>query len=149
MADPASLIEALENRWIRAWTAGDTRELKALTARDFILLIGSKPAMILDPAQLARRRGQALDLHVVPVRRRLCAPHRRRRFVRHPGRAQGDPRRRRLVGPDVGHRFVAQAAAWWLAHGPPDPVAGRGGSQSAARHPLAAAMALSSPLHRQ
>ena len=48
MADPTSLIEALENRWMRAWVAGDTKELKALTARDFILLVGSKPAMILD-----------------------------------------------------------------------------------------------------
>jgi ketosteroid isomerase-like protein len=33
---------------MRAWVAGDTKELKALTARDFILLVGSKPAMILD-----------------------------------------------------------------------------------------------------
>jgi len=48
MADAASLIEALENRWMRAWIAGDTKTLKALTARDFVLLVGSKPAMILD-----------------------------------------------------------------------------------------------------
>ena len=48
MADPASLIEALENRWMRAWMAGDIKALKALTARDFVLLVASKPAMILD-----------------------------------------------------------------------------------------------------
>jgi ketosteroid isomerase-like protein len=48
MADPSATIETMENRWMRAWTAGDAKELKALTARDFILLVGSKPAMILD-----------------------------------------------------------------------------------------------------
>jgi ketosteroid isomerase-like protein len=48
MADPTPRIEMLENRWMRAWVAGDLKELKALTARDFILLVGSKPAMILD-----------------------------------------------------------------------------------------------------
>ena len=48
MADASPLIEALENRFMRAWIAGDAKELKALTARDFILIVGSKPAMILD-----------------------------------------------------------------------------------------------------
>lgn len=48
MADPSPMIEALENRFMRAWIAGDAKELKALTARDFILLVGSKPAMLLD-----------------------------------------------------------------------------------------------------
>ena len=48
MAALSPVIETLENRWMRAWVARDARELKALTARDFILLVGSKPAMILD-----------------------------------------------------------------------------------------------------
>lgn len=48
MADVTPMIEALENRWMRAWVGGDAKELKALTAGDFILLMGSKPAMILD-----------------------------------------------------------------------------------------------------
>jgi ketosteroid isomerase-like protein len=48
MADPLSVIEALENRWMRAWVGRDLKELKALTARDFILLMGSRPATILD-----------------------------------------------------------------------------------------------------
>ena len=48
MPEITPIVETLENRWMRAWTAGDSKELKALTARDFILLVGSKPAMILD-----------------------------------------------------------------------------------------------------
>ena len=33
---------------MRAWMKADTRELKALTSRNFRMVIGSKPAMILD-----------------------------------------------------------------------------------------------------
>jgi ketosteroid isomerase-like protein len=33
---------------MRAWVQRDLRTLKALTARDFIMLVGSKPPMILD-----------------------------------------------------------------------------------------------------
>ena len=48
MPDPSPVIETVENRWMRAWVAGDSEDLKALTARDFVMLVGSKPAMILD-----------------------------------------------------------------------------------------------------
>lgn len=48
MADLTPRIETLENRWMRAWTGGDLKGLKALTTGDFLLLLGSKPAMILD-----------------------------------------------------------------------------------------------------
>lgn len=48
MADIHPIIETMENRWMRAWMKADTRELKALTARNFRMVIGSKPAMILD-----------------------------------------------------------------------------------------------------
>jgi ketosteroid isomerase-like protein len=48
MADVVPIIETLENRWMRAWVGRDAKELKRLTARDFILLLGSKPAVILD-----------------------------------------------------------------------------------------------------
>jgi ketosteroid isomerase-like protein len=48
MADVTALIETMENRWMRAWVGRDLKELKVLTARDFILLLGSKPAAILD-----------------------------------------------------------------------------------------------------
>lgn len=48
MADISPRIETLEHQWMRAWTGGNIKELKALTSRDFILLMGSKPAMILD-----------------------------------------------------------------------------------------------------
>ena len=33
---------------MRAWVARDARTLKALTARDFLMVIGSRPATILD-----------------------------------------------------------------------------------------------------
>lgn len=48
MADATTLIETMENRWMRAWVGRDRKELKSLTASDFILLLGSKPAVILD-----------------------------------------------------------------------------------------------------
>lgn len=48
MADLTPVIETLENRWMRAWVGRDLKELKALTSRDFILLLGSRPAVILD-----------------------------------------------------------------------------------------------------
>ena len=48
MADIHPIIETMENRWMRAWMKADTRELKALTSRNFRMVIGSKPAMILD-----------------------------------------------------------------------------------------------------
>ena len=48
MADLTPVIEMMENRWMRAWLGGNLKELKSLTARDFIFLMGSKPAAILD-----------------------------------------------------------------------------------------------------
>ena len=48
MTDLAPVIETMEHRWMRAWANGDRRELKALTARDFILLTASDPPAILD-----------------------------------------------------------------------------------------------------
>lgn len=48
MADLLPVIETMENRWMRAWVGGDARELKALTSRKFMMLIGSRPCVILD-----------------------------------------------------------------------------------------------------
>ena len=48
MADLTPEIETQENRWMRAWVQRDLRALKSLTASDFILLVGSKPPVILD-----------------------------------------------------------------------------------------------------
>jgi hypothetical protein len=48
MADILPIIETLENRWMRAWVGGDVRTLKSLTARNFRLIIGSKPSVLLD-----------------------------------------------------------------------------------------------------
>ena len=48
MADLLPVIETMENRWMRAWVQGDKPALKALTARNFMLLMGSKPPVILD-----------------------------------------------------------------------------------------------------
>lgn len=50
MANLTPVIETMEHRWMRAWVNGDSKQLKALTAKDFILLSGSKPPMILDRA---------------------------------------------------------------------------------------------------
>jgi hypothetical protein len=48
MADILPIIETLENRWMRAWIAGDAKTLKGLTSRNFRLVIGSKPSVLLD-----------------------------------------------------------------------------------------------------
>lgn len=43
-----AIIETQEHRWMRAWVARDAKTLKALTARDFIMLVAAKPPVILD-----------------------------------------------------------------------------------------------------
>jgi len=48
MAELAPTIETMEHSWMRAWVAGDSRTLKALTARNFRMVMGSKPSAILD-----------------------------------------------------------------------------------------------------
>ena len=48
MAELTPEIETMENRYMRAWAQGDLSVLKSLTARRFNLLIGSKPAVMLD-----------------------------------------------------------------------------------------------------
>ena len=48
MADLTPVIETMENRWMRAWVGRDGKALKALTAREFILLTASRPPAILD-----------------------------------------------------------------------------------------------------
>ena len=48
MSEILPVIETMENRWMRAWVGRDARELKALTAGNFRMVIGSKPSVILD-----------------------------------------------------------------------------------------------------
>jgi hypothetical protein len=48
MADLLPVIETMEDRWMRAWVQGDAKALKALTSSKFMLLMGSKPPVILD-----------------------------------------------------------------------------------------------------
>ena len=48
MADLSAVIETMEHRWMRAWVVGDTAVLKAMTARNFRMVMGSKPCAILD-----------------------------------------------------------------------------------------------------
>ncbi len=48
MADLSPVIETVEHRWMRAWVSGDTRTLKAMTSRNFRMVMGSKPCAILD-----------------------------------------------------------------------------------------------------
>lgn len=48
MADAAPEIETMEHRWMRAWVNREVKALKAITSRDFILLVGSTPPAILD-----------------------------------------------------------------------------------------------------
>lgn len=48
MADIAAEIEALALTAMRAWVAGDAKAMKKLTARDFMMLLGSTPPQLLD-----------------------------------------------------------------------------------------------------
>jgi len=48
MAELHPIIETLERQWMRAWVNGDGKALKALTARNFRMVVGSKPSVMLD-----------------------------------------------------------------------------------------------------
>ena len=48
MADALTIVEGLENRWMRAWVAGDAKTLKSLTSSKFRLVVASKPSVLLD-----------------------------------------------------------------------------------------------------
>ena len=48
MAELAPAIETMEHQWMRAWVAGDGKTLQAMTARNFRMVMGSKPSAILD-----------------------------------------------------------------------------------------------------
>lgn len=48
MADLNADIETMEHRFMRGWVNGEKKALKATTSRNFMLLAGSKPPMILD-----------------------------------------------------------------------------------------------------
>ena len=60
MANFESTIEALEHQWMRAWIARDRKAMKALAARDFIFLLGSDRAVILDRASWLEAAGTRL-----------------------------------------------------------------------------------------
>lgn len=60
MANFESTIEALEHQWMRAWIARDRTAMKALAARDFIFLLGSENATILDRASWLEAAGGRL-----------------------------------------------------------------------------------------
>ena len=48
MANLHPLIETMERSYMRAWITGDSKALKALTARNFRMVIAAKPSVILD-----------------------------------------------------------------------------------------------------
>jgi hypothetical protein len=60
MASFESTIEALEHQWMRAWIQRDRKTMKALAGRDFIFLLGSENAAILDRASWLEAAGTRL-----------------------------------------------------------------------------------------
>jgi hypothetical protein len=58
VADRSSEFETLEHRLMRAWINGDSRTLKALTARDFVLLVGTRPPVMLDYSSWVEAAGK-------------------------------------------------------------------------------------------
>jgi hypothetical protein len=63
MRDLTPIIETMEHRWMRAWANRDLKTLKSLTARDFLLLTGSKPAAILDRPSWLEAAGKRYQLN--------------------------------------------------------------------------------------
>ena len=61
MADLTPVIETMEHRWMRAWVNRDLKALKAVTASNFILLMGSKPPAILDRPSWLEAAGKRYD----------------------------------------------------------------------------------------
>ena len=61
MPDLTPLIETMEHSLMRAWVKRDAKALKALTARDFLLLTGSKPPAILDRRSWLEAAGKRWD----------------------------------------------------------------------------------------
>jgi len=57
MAELMPIIETLEHRWMRAWVNGDTRTLKALTSRNFRMVTGSRPCVLLDSTSWLQAAG--------------------------------------------------------------------------------------------
>ena len=60
MSSFESTIEALEHQWMRAWIQRDRKTMKALAGRDFIFLLGSEKAAILDRASWLEAAGTRL-----------------------------------------------------------------------------------------
>lgn len=58
MADRSPEFETLEHRLMRAWINGDSRTIKELTARDFVLMIGAKPPVMLDYSSWVEAAGK-------------------------------------------------------------------------------------------
>ena len=48
MANLHPLIETMERSYMRAWITGDVKALKALTSRNFRMVIAARPSVILD-----------------------------------------------------------------------------------------------------
>ncbi|MCW3798754.1 nuclear transport factor 2 family protein [Sphingomonas sp. BN140010] len=48
MTSLAAQIETLEHSFMRAWMEGDGKALKRLTSRNFRLVIGARPSVLLD-----------------------------------------------------------------------------------------------------
>ena len=61
MGNISATIETLEHRWMRAWVNRDHKSLKAVTSKDFLLLMGSKPPAILDRPSFLEAAGKRYD----------------------------------------------------------------------------------------
>ncbi|WP_338245140.1 nuclear transport factor 2 family protein [Aurantiacibacter hainanensis] len=59
----AARLETLEHQWMRAWMRGDRKLMKEVAARDFVLLLGSGKATILDRVSWLEAATTRLHLH--------------------------------------------------------------------------------------
>lgn len=48
MSDIAAVIETLENRFMRAWMRREIGDIRSIAARDFMMIVASEPAQLLD-----------------------------------------------------------------------------------------------------
>lgn len=76
MAVSEAEIEALALGAMRAWVAGDAKAMKKLTARDFLMLVGTTPPQLLDRPSFLAAMERGFRCHRFTFREVIARKHR-------------------------------------------------------------------------
>ena len=63
MTDISAAIETMEHRLMRAWIDGDVRAMKSVVSRQFRMVIGSKPVVMLDSKSWLEAASERFTCH--------------------------------------------------------------------------------------